>query len=102
MPDVPELEPDPSTSPGVGIDRLEIDPHEGGHGVAVGPGRGAGAVDPASRPVEAPDPPPLTSAEYSVAFSPRNLAIGLAVLAGVVAFVASRRRGRSSGHDEVR
>jgi hypothetical protein len=33
-----------------------------------------------------------TSAEYSVAFTPRNVAVGLAIVAGVVAFALSRRR----------
>jgi hypothetical protein len=36
-----------------------------------------------------------TSAEYSVAFTPRNLAVGLAIVAGLVAFAASRRRRRA-------
>ena len=35
-----------------------------------------------------------TSAEYSVAFTPRNVAVGLAIVAGVVAFALSRRRRR--------
>ena len=35
-----------------------------------------------------------TSAEYSVAFSPRNVAVGLAIVAGLIAFAASRRRRR--------
>jgi hypothetical protein len=33
-----------------------------------------------------------TSAEYSVAFTPRNVAVGLAIVAGLVAFAVSRRR----------
>ncbi len=40
-----------------------------------------------------------SSAEYSVAFTPRNLAVGLAIVAGLVAFAASRRR-RRRGSDE--
>jgi hypothetical protein len=40
----------------------------------------------------------LTSADYSTAFTPRNVAVGLAIVAGLVAFVASRRRRR--GRDE--
>ena len=68
--------------------------------VAVGPGRpdasrGAGPTDPRE---ETGPGHPLTSAEYSVAFSPRNLAIGLGIVAGVVAFLVSRRR--SSGPRE--
>ncbi len=40
-----------------------------------------------------------SSAEYSVAFTPRNLAVGLAIVAGLVAFALSRRR-RRRGSDE--
>src|SRR5439155_11144520 len=36
----------------------------------------------------------LTAADYSTAFSPRNVAVGLAIVAGLVAFAASRRRRR--------
>jgi hypothetical protein len=77
-------------------------------GVAVGPGRSqrAGEPDnassPGAEPTSSPEPaateardaapPPLTSADYSVAFSPRNVAIGLAIVAGIVAFALSRRR----------
>ena len=39
---------------------------------------------------------PLTAADYSVAFSPRNVAIGLAIVAGVVAFAMRRRRRSGS------
>ncbi|HEY3165065.1 MAG TPA: hypothetical protein VGJ71_11935 [Candidatus Limnocylindrales bacterium] len=38
-----------------------------------------------------------SAAEYSVAFTPRNLAVGLAIVAGLVAFAASRRRRRARG-----
>ena len=41
-----------------------------------------------------PDDDGPSSAEYSVAFSPRNLAVGLAIVAGLVAFAARRRRRR--------
>ena len=44
------------------------------------------------------DPGP-TSAEYSVAFTPRNVAVGLAIVAGLVAFVARRRRRRRTEDD---
>ena len=40
-----------------------------------------------------------SSAEYSVAFTPRNLAVGLAIVAGLVAFAASRRRRRRRTRD---
>ena len=44
---------------------------------------------------------PLTAADYQVAFSPRNVAIGLAIVAGVVAFALGRRRGRSGSRDRA-
>ena len=40
---------------------------------------------------------PLTSNDYSVAFTPRNVAVGLAIVAGLVAFAASRRRRSRRG-----
>jgi hypothetical protein len=41
-----------------------------------------------------------TANEYSVAFSPRNVAVGLAIVAGLVAFAARRRRrGRTDRTD---
>jgi hypothetical protein len=55
---------------------------------AAGAGGGAATAEGAA----APDG--LTSADYSTAFSPRNLAVGLAVVAGLVAFAARRRRAR--------
>jgi hypothetical protein len=33
-------------------------------------------------------------ADYSTAFTPRNVAVGLAIVAGLVMFAASRRRRR--------
>ena len=42
-----------------------------------------------------------TSAEYSIAFSPRNVAVGLAIVAGLVAIAASRhRRKRGAGRED--
>jgi hypothetical protein len=39
-----------------------------------------------------------TANEYSIAFSPRNVAVGLAIVAGLVAFAARRhRRKRGAG-----
>ena len=35
-----------------------------------------------------------TANEYSVAFSPRNVAVGLAIVAGVVGLIFRRRRGK--------
>ena len=41
-----------------------------------------------------------SSADYSTAFSPRNVAVGLAIVAGLVAFAARRRRrGRTDRAD---
>jgi hypothetical protein len=45
------------------------------------------------------DPSSPSSAEYSVAFSPRQVAVGLAIVAGLVAIVL-RRRGRTSRRDD--
>jgi hypothetical protein len=42
-----------------------------------------------------------TSADYSTAFSPRNVAVGLAIVAGLVAFAASRRRRKQSGREDA-
>ena len=71
-------------------------------GVAVGPGRSAidepATASEAAGPIagraadDDADPQPLTSADYSVAFTPRNVAIGLAIVAGIVAFALRRRR----------
>ena len=50
---------------------------------------------------DAEDGDPLTAADYQVAFSPRNVAIGLAIVAGVVAFALSRRRGRAGSRSRA-
>ncbi|HJP89964.1 MAG TPA: hypothetical protein VJ850_13090 [Candidatus Limnocylindrales bacterium] len=42
-----------------------------------------------------------TSADYSVAFTPRNVAVGLAIVAGLVAFALSRRRRGGGSSDEA-
>ena len=44
----------------------------------------------------------LSTHDYSVAFTPRNVAVGLAIVAGFVAFAASRRRrrGRTEREDD--
>ena len=42
-----------------------------------------------------------TANEYSIAFTPRNVAVGLAIVAGLVAFAASRhRRKRDAGRED--
>jgi hypothetical protein len=49
---------------------------------------------------EAPDGG-LTTNDYTVAFSPRQVAVGLAIVAGLVALVARRRRRKGRpGRDE--
>jgi MYXO-CTERM domain-containing protein len=40
-----------------------------------------------------------SSADYSTAFSPRNVAVGLAIVAGLVALAARRRRRRHARAD---
>jgi hypothetical protein len=42
---------------------------------------------------------PPSSVDYSVAFSPRQVAVGFAILAGLVAFALSRRRRKRSRGD---
>jgi hypothetical protein len=49
------------------------------------------------RSAEAPKPPSTPSnAEYSVAFSPRQVAVGLAIVAALIAMALGRRRGRKA------
>jgi len=43
----------------------------------------------------------LSTNDYSLAFTPRNVAVGLAIVAGLVAFAARRRRrGRTERKDD--
>ena len=39
----------------------------------------------------------LTSNDYTVAFSPRQVAVGFAIVAGLIAVVAARRRRKRPG-----
>ena len=39
----------------------------------------------------------LTSNDYTVAFSPRQVAVGFAIVAGLIALVAARRRRKRPG-----
>jgi hypothetical protein len=55
--------------------------------------RAADAADDAQAAVDNDEDPSV--AEYAVAFTPRNVAVGLAIVAGLVAFAVSRRRRRS-------
>lgn len=50
--------------------------------------------------LDAGDDSPVSAAEYSVAFTPRNAAIGLAIVAGLVAIALRRRRGDGVAADE--
>ena len=59
---------------------------------------GAAAVAQAAGDDDAAGP---SSADYSTAFTPRNVAVGLAIVAGLVAFAASRhRRKRDAGRED--
>jgi hypothetical protein len=64
-----------------------------------------GAADPADlTPPPEPDEPgeseSPSSAEYTVAFSPRQVAVGFAIVAGLVAIaIGRRRRRRTPGND---
>jgi hypothetical protein len=42
----------------------------------------------------------LSTNDYSLAFTPRNVAVGLAIVAGLVAFAASRRRRAKSKRED--
>jgi hypothetical protein len=65
------------------------DPDESGPAAGDLGGR---AADAKGDSIAANDGP--SSAEYSVAFSPRQVAVGLAIVAGIVAVVAARHRRR--------
>jgi len=56
----------------------------------------AGApVDPeVAAPATTDDPSTPSSAEYTVAFSPRQVAVGFAIVAGLVAIAIRHRRSR--------
>jgi hypothetical protein len=47
-----------------------------------------------AEPGDADDPSSPSSAEYTVAFSPRQVAVGLAIVAGLVAIAFRHRRSR--------
>jgi hypothetical protein len=49
--------------------------------------------------VGAANPPLPSSADYTVAFSPRQVAVGLAIIAGLVAIAIRRHRGRTPPAD---
>jgi hypothetical protein len=60
---------------------------------------GAASDDDDGEVDEPSGPPSPSSAEYSVAFSPRQVAVGFAIVAGLVALVL-RRRGRKADRDD--
>jgi hypothetical protein len=66
-----------------------------GTATAAAPGDAPGSGVPTAVD-HTPSGPTVSSAEYSVAFSPRNVALGLAIVAGLVALVARRRRARGN------
>jgi hypothetical protein len=85
----------------------EPDPNETGAPEGADPAAvGKGAVAPAEPavPVTTDDPGEIdsgpTSADYSTAFSPRNVAVGLAIVAGLVAFAARRHRNRRAERED--
>ncbi|HUQ78907.1 MAG TPA: hypothetical protein VM427_08590 [Patescibacteria group bacterium] len=65
------------------------------------PDEGTPADAPPAPEPEAPEPDDAddgpTATDYTVAFSPRNVAVGLAIVAGLVGFVVRRRRRTRGG-----
>ena len=61
---------------------------------AAAEARADAAADAADAIANGEDP---TTADYSVAFTPRNVVVGLAIVAGLVALAASRHRRRRDG-----
>jgi hypothetical protein len=51
-------------------------------------------VEPAAAPVAPVDDASPSTAEYTVAFSPRQVAVGFAIVAGIIAVAVSRHRRR--------
>jgi hypothetical protein len=51
-------------------------------------------AEPVAADAETAAPTSPSSAEYSVAFSPRQVAVGLAIVAGLVAIALRHRRSR--------
>ena len=56
-----------------------------------------GVADPAAVDDGSDDASTPSSAEYTVAFSPRQVAVGLAIVAGLVAIAIRHRRRRDRG-----
>ena len=56
------------------------------------------APEPAAATPEAPAPDDVPTAnEYTVAFSPQQVAVGLAIVAGLVGLIVRRRRRNKGG-----
>ena len=66
----------------------------GATGATGAAGAGEAAADARGASQTAEDSGSPSSAEYTVAFSPRQVAVGFAVVAGLVAIALSRRRRR--------
>ncbi len=65
--------------------------HDGSPGATPDDEPAAAAADEGA---DAANPPMPSSADYTVAFSPRQVAVGLAIVAGLVAIAVRRHRGR--------
>ena len=70
--------------------------HDGAPGATTDDGPAAAAADEGAGPA---NPPLPSSADYTVAFSPRQVAVGLAIVAGLVAIAIRRHRGRKPPAD---
>ncbi|HET9614562.1 MAG TPA: hypothetical protein VFP22_07100 [Candidatus Limnocylindrales bacterium] len=73
----------------------DTEPYAGAAATDADHDRDAGRADGGPRDRDADTGGGLTSADYSVAFSPRNVAIGLAIVAGIVGVAIGRRRRRT-------
>ena len=73
------------------------DPTETGPLPTLDPGADALTRAEADAAAEAAIDAHPSSADYSTAFSPRNVAVGLAIVAGLVAIAARRHRRRDGG-----
>ena len=85
-------EPETTGNPATETDVLERAESDAAAEAAAAPPPAQPAAD--SLDGTAGDEDALTSNDYSVAFSPRQLAVGMAIVAGLVAVVAARRRHR--------
>ena len=94
---------EPETTETEALERAESDAAAEAAAVAPPAPDAPDAPDAREAP-DAPDAPDhgddaLTSNDYSVAFSPRQVAVGLAIVAGLVAVAAARRHRKRTGPD---